>query len=106
MEGKKRMTKCRITVRKVTEYRDLMEAYELPLENACSMTVGDTFISEGERPEGLCVTAWETLCPFVRELCAGGGGFYGNWMKDPHSAMVSCNDGFRPVTFHLEAIDE
>ena len=43
--------------------------------------------------------------PFVEELCAGGGGFYGEWMKDPHSAMVSCNDGFRPVTFHLEAVD-
>ena len=27
-------------------------------------------------------------------------------MKNPRSAMLSCNDGFRPVTFLLEALDE
>ncbi|MCI7185701.1 MAG: hypothetical protein MR974_05390 [Mitsuokella jalaludinii] len=27
-------------------------------------------------------------------------------MKNPHSAMLSCNDGFRPVSFLLEALDE
>ncbi len=27
-------------------------------------------------------------------------------MKNPRSAMISCNDGFRPVTFLLEALDE
>ena len=27
------------------------------------------------------------------------------WMKNPASAMISCNDGFRPVSFLLEAID-
>lgn len=27
-------------------------------------------------------------------------------MKNPRSAMISCNDGFRPVSFLLEALDE
>lgn len=27
-------------------------------------------------------------------------------MKNPRSAMLSCNDGFRPVSFLLEALDE
>ena len=27
-------------------------------------------------------------------------------MKNPKSAMLSCNDGFRPVSFLLEALDE
>ena len=27
-------------------------------------------------------------------------------MKEPKSAMISCNDGFRPVSFLLEAMDE
>lgn len=27
-------------------------------------------------------------------------------MKDPKSAMISCNDGFRPVSFYIEALDE
>ena len=28
------------------------------------------------------------------------------WMKNPKSAMISCNDGFRPVSFYIEALDE
>ena len=27
-------------------------------------------------------------------------------MKNPKSAMISCNDGFRPVSFYLEAREE
>ena len=29
-----------------------------------------------------------------------------NRMKDPKSAMISCNDGFRPVSFLLETMEE
>ena len=39
-------------------------------------------------------------------LLHGGGNFYDGWMKNPKSAMISCNDGFRPVSFYLEALDE
>ncbi len=28
------------------------------------------------------------------------------WMKNPKSAMLSCNDGFRPVSFLVETLDE
>ena len=31
---------------------------------------------------------------------------YDGWMKNPRSALISCNDGFRPVSFLLEALDE
>jgi len=27
-------------------------------------------------------------------------------MKNKKSAMISCNDGFRPVSFLIEAMDE
>jgi len=27
-------------------------------------------------------------------------------MKNPKSACISCNDGFRPVSFYLEALNE
>ena len=27
-------------------------------------------------------------------------------MKDKKSAMISCNDGFRPVSFLLEAMED
>ena len=42
----------------------------------------------------------------VAELAAGRGNFYDGCMRDPYSALVSCNDGFRPVSFLLERIDE
>ena len=37
-------------------------------------------------------------------LARGEGNFYDGWMQNPHSAMISCNDGFRPVSFYLERL--
>ena len=39
-------------------------------------------------------------------LSHGAEGLYDGWMKNPRSAMLSCNDGFRPVSFLVEALDE
>ena len=33
----------------------------------------------------------------------GEGNFYDGWMKNPMSAMISCNDGFRPFSFYRNA---
>ena len=94
----------KITVMKITTYPDLMEKYENELDNACSLKVGDTFLTDGENcPDGLCASAWETIAPFAKKLSMGIGNFYDGWMKNPLSAMLSCNDGFRPVTFYIEA---
>ena len=54
----------------------------------------------------MCDSAWETLSPFVMTLAHGGEDIYDGWMKNKRSAMISCNDGFRPVSFYIEAIDE
>ena len=35
-------------------------------------------------------------------LAQGGENIYDGWMKNPKSAMLSCNDGFRPVSFLIE----
>lgn len=100
------MKKVKITVIKITTYPDLIKEYELPLELPCSLKVGMKFISlDANKPIGFCDTAWETLYPFVKDLANGKGHFYGDWMKNPYSAMVSCNDGFRPVTFYLEVLE-
>ena len=101
------MKKVRITVMKVACYPDLMEQYENPIAHACDMAEGQVFVANGwRRPEGLCGSAWESMSPFVMALAHGGGDFYDGWMKNKHSAMISCNDGFRPVSFLLEALDE
>jgi uncharacterized repeat protein (TIGR04076 family) len=84
-----------------------MEKYENPMEHACDMEEGQVFIANGwEKPEGLCESAWETMSPFVMALAHGAENFYEGWMKNPKSAMLSCNDGFRPVSFLVETLDE
>ncbi|MDY3072096.1 MAG: TIGR04076 family protein [Eubacteriales bacterium] len=101
------MKKVRITAVRCASYPDLMERYENPLEHACCVREGQVWIAEGWRmPEGFCVSAWESLSAFVMALAHGGGNFYDGWMKNPRAAMISCNDGFRPVSFYLEALDE
>lgn len=101
------MKKCRITVMRKANYYDLSEKYENPIDHACDMEEGQVFIANGwERPEGFCSSAWDTLSPFVLALSHGGGDFYDGWMKNKKSAMLSCNDGFRPVSFYVEALEE
>ena len=101
------MRKVRITVMRKACYRDLMEKYENPIDHACNIRERQVFIANGwKRPDGLCESAWETMSPFVMALAHGAENFYDGWMKDKRSAMISCNDGFRPVSFLLEAMDE
>ena len=101
------MKKVRITVKRISCYKDLIEQYENPIEHACDMKEGQVFIANGfEKPQGFCDSAWDSIAPFVKELANGGGNFYDGWMKNEKSAMISCNDGFRPVSFYLEAMEE
>ena len=101
------MKKVRITVMRIARYDDLIERYENPIEHACDMREGQVFIANGwQRPEGFCLSAWDSLSPFVMALAHGGEDFYDGWMKNKKSAMLSCNDGFRPVSFLLEALGE
>ena len=101
------MKKVRITAIRKTEYPDLMAKYENPIQHACDVREGQVWIANGwEKPAGFCDSAWDSVRPFVMTLAHGGGNFYDGWMKDPMSAMISCNDGFRPVSFYLEVLDE
>lgn len=101
------MKKCKITVMKMARYDDLIQKYENPIQHACDMQPGQIFIANGwQKPEGMCDSAWESMSPFVMTLAHGGGNFYDGWMKNPQSAMISCNDGFRPVSFLIEALEE
>ena len=101
------MKKVRITAIRKACYPDLMEKYANPLEHACDIQQGQAWIANGwQKPDGMCDSAWESMSHFVMTLAHGGGDFYDGWMKDPKSAMISCNDGFRPVSFYIEALDE
>lgn len=97
----------KIEVLKITEYKDLIKKYENILEMPCNLKVGDTFyIDSLVKPTNFCESAWETLKPFLNSLLNNKGNFYDGWMKNPMSAMISCNDGFRPVTFYIELIND
>ena len=100
------MKDVRITAVRQTVYEDLMALYENPIEHTCDMCVGQVFLcAEGEKPDGFCDSAWDCVRPFVTALAQGGGNFYDGWMKNPHSALISCNDGFRPMSFLLETVE-
>lgn len=101
------MNKVRITAIRQTVYQDLIDQYENPIEHACDIQQRQQWISvNGKCPEGLCPSAWDSMKPFVQSLAQGKGNFFDGWMKTPMSAMISCNDGFRPFSFYIEAIEE
>ena len=98
------MKQVKITVVKMARYDDLIEKYENPIQHACDLKVGQTFYSNGCKPQGLCDSAWDSMKYFVLTLLDGGGNFFDGWMKDEKSAMIACNDGFRPVSFYIEVV--
>ena len=101
------MPKVRITAIRQTIYTDLMAKYENPIEHTCDVKENQQWISiDGHCPEGLCPSAWDSMKPFVESLAQGKENFYDGWMKNPKSAMISCNDGFRPVSFLIEVLEE
>ena len=101
------MKNIKITVIKKARYDDLIEKYENPIEHPCDMTEGQVFVTKGwSKPDDFCDSAWESISPFVMTLAYGGEDIYDGWMKNKKSAMISCNDGFRPVSFLLEVIED
>lgn len=106
-ENRMKMYKVRITAVRQTVYHDLMAQYENPIEHTCYVRQGQQWVSiDGKCPEGLCLSAWESMRPFVEALAKGEGNFFDGWMKNPMSAMISCNDGFRPFSFYIETMQE
>ncbi len=101
------MKKIKITVLRKSEYLDLSNIYENKIKDPCLIKEGDIFYSyKGEKPIHLCDSAYQTLYPFIKDLLDGKNNFYDGWMKNKDSALISCNDGFRPVSFLIELIDE
>ena len=101
------MSKVRIRAVRQTVYHDLMKKYENPILHACTIRQGQEWISvDGQCPEGMCASAWASMREFVESLSRGEGNFFEGWMRNPMSAMISCNDGFRPMSFYIEVLDE
>ena len=84
------MKKVKITVLKTTLDKELADEYGAEGLTACPM------MKEGH-------------IQYVFALAHGCGKelfYYGDWISKPNVAIVSCNDGLRPVIMKLEATDE
>lgn len=103
------MKKVRITVLKTTLDAELAAEYGIEGLAPCPMhKPGQAFYADYAKPEGLCDEAWKAVYQYVFALSHGAGNslfYYGDWIRKPGVAIVSCNDGLRPVIFKLETTD-
>ena len=104
------MHKVKITVLRRTLQEDLAAEYGAEGLTRCPMLrEGQVFYADYAKPEGLCDEAWKAIYQYVFALAhaEGQGLFYfGDWIRVPGVAIVSCNDGLRPVIFKLERMKQ
>ena len=104
------MKKVKITVLKTTFDKDLAAEYGAEGLTACPMMrEGQVFYADYAKPDGFCDEAWKAIYQYVFALAHGAGNdvfYFGDWIRKPGVAIVSCNDGLRPVIFKLEATSE
>ena len=101
------MKKVKITILKTTLDKELAAEYGIAGLTACPMMkAGDVFYADYAKPQGFCDEAWKAIYQYVFALAHGADKslfYYGDWIKKPGVAIVSCNDGLRPVIMKLEA---
>lgn len=104
------MGRVKITVLKRVAEPELAEKYANPnLVVPCQYhTEGQViYVERFEKPDEICGEAWKTMDTVVCALIHGASEPIGeHWMAKPGVAIITCNDGFRPVTFKIERIDE
>lgn len=102
------MKKVKITVLKCSFHQELVEKYGHPSLTPCLYNrEGMTFISNGwQKPKGLCDNAWKSMMEYVLALSHGAENFYDGELQDRKAFIASCNDGLRPVSYLIEALDE
>ena len=103
------MKKVKITVLKTTLDPELAAEYGIQGLGACPMhRAGQIFYADYAKPEGFCDEAWKAIYQYVFALAHGIRDlfYFSDWIRVPGVAVVSCNDGLRPVIFKLEATEE
>ena len=64
---------------------------------------GQEFVVGASCPEGFCGWAWADTQRDVMAVLFGNGF---PWVEPENTAIACCTDGFRPVTFKLERVEE
>jgi uncharacterized repeat protein (TIGR04076 family) len=106
------MAKVRITVAKLPAHEDLIEAHINKARypegfGPCSLwELGQEFVIEDwpAKPDDFpCDWAWTDIQRDVAMVMFGGNP---PWMAKQGSAITCCSDGFRPVSFLVERIED
>ncbi len=94
----------KITVLKRSHNQEYLEKYAESVWDPCErLQEGQEFVaSGGNMPTGFCSWAWADIQKYVMVL-ARGGNFIG---VKPGTFVTCCTDGFRPVFFLVERIEE
>lgn len=104
------MYKVKITVLETKFFKDLADEYAVDGYGLCELhKPGQVFYSNGwQKPTGLCDNAWRCMFDYVLAIAQHAGHIYGDgsWFRKENFAIVTCNDGVRPVVFKLEGTDE
>ena len=102
--------KVKITVLKVSFNEELAKEYAVEGYPPCLIhKEGQVMYSNGwQKPKEMCDYAWAAMRDFVLSIAQGGGHILGkgNWLKEKDMAIVTCNDGIKPVTFKVERTNE
>ena len=102
------MKKVKITILKTTLQEDLAKVYGVDGLSTCPlMCEGQVYYADYAKPEKFCDEAWKSIYQYVFALAHGVSEiwYHDDWIKTPGVAIVSCNDGLRPVIMKLEATD-
>ena len=102
------MKKVKITILKTTLQKDLANEYGIEDLSTCPlMSEGEVFYADYAKPDRFCDEAWKAIYQYVFALAHGVDElfYYSDWIKTPGVAIVSCNDGLRPVIMKLESTD-
>ncbi|MFC2077178.1 TIGR04076 family protein [Candidatus Bipolaricaulota bacterium] len=98
--------KARITVLKRMDNRKVQEEHKSDgarLGPCRLFEDGQTFVAGWRIPEGFCDTAWADIHSDLVMIQWGGNPGY---VGPDHTMISCCRDGFRPVVFKIERLDE
>ncbi|MDP2932260.1 MAG: TIGR04076 family protein [Chloroflexota bacterium] len=63
--------------------------------------VGEKWVLGTKTPQGICISAFDTLLSSARVLMFGGSF---PWESDPYMTTIACSDSENPVVFELRRL--
>jgi len=99
------LTKLRITVLKKMHFPDLQATYakEGTFDVCSAFEEGQVFETAEGKPDGFCSWAWADI---QRDVTLVRSGADLPWIGPKNTMISCCTDGFRPVVFRIDRVDE